>query len=79
MSEQNWGCLDKISEVNFSPAETLREYKTLALLNWDISYFENTVAPDKLASDGAIDPQCFQSHHCIHRCKWNCTTELAGK
>ena len=24
MSEQNWGCLDKISEVNFSPAETLR-------------------------------------------------------
>ena len=23
MSEQNWGCLDKMSEVNFSPAETL--------------------------------------------------------
>ena len=23
MSEQDWGCLDKISEVNFSPAETL--------------------------------------------------------
>ena len=22
MSEQNWGCLDKMSEVNFSPAET---------------------------------------------------------
>ena len=25
MSEQNWGCLDKMSEVNFSPAETLWE------------------------------------------------------
>ena len=24
MSEQNWGCLDKMSEVNFSPAETLK-------------------------------------------------------
>ena len=24
MSEQNWGCLDKMSEVNFSPTETLR-------------------------------------------------------
>ena len=23
MSEQYWGCLDKMSEVNFSPAETL--------------------------------------------------------
>ena len=23
MSEQNWGCLDKMSEVNFSPADTL--------------------------------------------------------
>ena len=23
MSEQYWGCLDKVSEVNFSPAETL--------------------------------------------------------
>ena len=23
MSEQNWSCLDKMSEVNFSPAETL--------------------------------------------------------
>ena len=23
MSEQCWGCLDKMSEVNFSPAETL--------------------------------------------------------
>ena len=23
MSEQNWGCLDKMSEVNFSPAESL--------------------------------------------------------
>ena len=23
MSERNWGCLDKMSEVNFSPAETL--------------------------------------------------------
>ena len=23
MSEQNWGCMDKMSEVNFSPAETL--------------------------------------------------------
>ena len=23
MSEQNWGCLDKMSKVNFSPAETL--------------------------------------------------------
>ena len=24
MSEQNWSCLDKMSEVNFSPAETLQ-------------------------------------------------------
>ena len=24
MSEQHWGCLDKMSDVNFSPAETLR-------------------------------------------------------
>ena len=24
MSEQNWGCLDKMSEVNFSPAESLQ-------------------------------------------------------
>ena len=24
MSEQYWGCLDKMSEVNFSPAETLK-------------------------------------------------------
>ena len=24
MSKQNWGCLDKMSEVNFSPAETLQ-------------------------------------------------------
>ena len=23
MSKQYWGCLDKMSEVNFSPAETL--------------------------------------------------------
>ena len=23
MSEKYWGCLDKLSEVNFSPAETL--------------------------------------------------------
>ena len=23
MSEQYWGCLDKLSKVNFSPAETL--------------------------------------------------------
>ena len=23
MSEQYWGCLDKINKVNFSPAETL--------------------------------------------------------
>ena len=23
MSEQYWGCLDKMSEVNFCPAETL--------------------------------------------------------
>ena len=26
MSEQYWGCLDKMSEVNFSPAETLNDY-----------------------------------------------------
>ena len=25
MSEQNWSCLDKMSEVNFSPAETLKD------------------------------------------------------
>ena len=25
MSEQNWGCLDKMSKVNFSPAETLQK------------------------------------------------------
>ena len=28
MSEQNWGCLDKMSKVNFSPAETLRYMKS---------------------------------------------------
>ena len=27
MSEQYWGSLDKMSEVNFSPAETLEENK----------------------------------------------------
>ena len=25
MSEQYWGCLDKMSDVNFSPAETLHK------------------------------------------------------
>ena len=25
MFEQYWGCLDKMSEVNFSPAETLQD------------------------------------------------------
>ena len=28
MSDQNWGCLDKMSEVNFSPAETLFSYNS---------------------------------------------------
>ena len=29
MSEQNWGSLDKMSEVNFSPAETLEPSKVI--------------------------------------------------
>ena len=31
MSEQNWGCLDKMSEVNFSPAETLKVLENLMI------------------------------------------------
>ena len=27
MTEQNWSCLDKMSKVNFSPAETLIEHQ----------------------------------------------------
>ena len=35
MSEQYWGCLDKMSEVNFSPAETLQYPTGICLLpNW---------------------------------------------
>ena len=34
MSEQYWGCLDKMSEVNFSPAETLdKTYLSLGFLS----------------------------------------------
>ena len=33
MSEQYWGCLAKMSEVNFSPAETLKRETNLLVLN----------------------------------------------
>ena len=36
MSEQNWGCLDKMSEVNFSPAETLYGLETVILQQKDV-------------------------------------------
>ena len=32
MSEKYWGCLDKMSEVNFSPAETLYPILPLAVM-----------------------------------------------
>ena len=31
MSEQYWGCSDKMSEANFSPAETLRVNEPIPL------------------------------------------------
>ena len=34
MSEQYWGCLDKMSEVNFSPAETLNWSYGLGPIIW---------------------------------------------
>ena len=56
MSEQNWGCLDKMSEVNFSPAETLDKqadvidaFNTISrylndILNINNVYFDNMVS-----------------------------------
>ena len=34
MSEQYWGCSDKMSEANFSPAETLYFLDITYLCNW---------------------------------------------
>ena len=42
MSEQYWGCLDKMSEVNFSPAETLGLFTQVLLhvcMLGNVSYF----------------------------------------
>ena len=39
MSEQNWGCLDKMSEVNFSPAETLNYFINQHTLMLGLIYF----------------------------------------
>ena len=41
MSEQNWGCLDKMSEVNFSPAETLKD-ANLMLKYYQINFLTQT-------------------------------------
>ena len=35
MSEQYWGCLDKMSEVNFNPAETLVKMTFAVLVRHD--------------------------------------------
>ena len=47
MSEQYWGCLDKMSEVNFSPAETLRISENCkSLVKQDKCNIEIFLSPD---------------------------------
>ena len=43
MSEQYWGCLDKMSEVNFSPAETLDTSMRCVLYIKMFNKFRNNV------------------------------------
>ena len=39
MSEQYWDCLDKMSEVNFSPAETLKHGTGISKVYLKINLF----------------------------------------
>ena len=50
MSEQYWGCSDKMSEVNFSPAETLN-YFEFGPVVWEVhAYYVGMKESVSLAS-----------------------------
>ena len=54
MSEQYWGCLDKMSEVNFSPAETLNSLDP----DQDQHFVRPDLGPKYLQRLSADDKSC---------------------
>ena len=68
MSEQYWGCLDKKSGVNFSPAETLEYSMIVKLLTKHHLEFLNLIRGCTCSSESTHVkmPHCRKSHVAAH-------------